>query len=193
MGIKTRYNPGERVGLRATCKQIKLFHWRRHWDMVVPFLQDPEVQQMLNAGMVMYDNFYANYWGEERDPLWEPGDAPYMIGSKRCLAKHREVVKGDLRWYQPWDRCHFISPFVWAIGRKLYPNLHWKIIASNRHTTVVGVTATLIPRVVMDILQFRQLNAECIIAHSCGMYNAPKLCDHPREIFNNRLFMPVPE
>jgi hypothetical protein len=135
-------------------------NWRRR---IVPFLDDRDVIRSLTLGLRLDDMDY-----EEGDPPWLCGRGP--LNGQRAR-------RGCLSWYQPWGRCHFIAPFCWALGRKLYPEQQWGFITSDRHTVVIGyLNDWRQPEVVMDILLFRKKTAreslEFAMGHAWKFYRS---------------------
>src|SRR5262249_2122005 len=105
--------------------KITQFNWRRSWrKRVEPHLEQPLVRKSVDIGMTMYDM------------SWTENDGPHSIGDGRRLGQR--VVKGELSWYQPWGRCHWISFFACAIGVLNYPELDWHFISGDCHTVPVG-------------------------------------------------------
>lgn len=134
------------------------FDWRTHWKTKVkPHLKKEAVQVSLDLGMGLFE------------PRWERGDPPYILGG----IDGRRVVKGDLSWYQPLHRCHYISFFSMAIGVINYPELQWKMLHGDHHTVPVGYGADGAPRVVMDILLFHSMTAEESIAYATRTSGEP--------------------
>jgi hypothetical protein len=126
------------------------FNYRRHWKHKVwPYLTMPLVRWSVEIGMKLYD------------PTWSWDDGPHAIG-KGALNGQR-VRKDKLSWYQPWGRCHYISFFSCALGVINYPELDWQFLSGPCHTVPVG-SANGEPRVVMDILLFKEQTAEESIA-----------------------------
>jgi hypothetical protein len=131
----------------ATAK-TKQFNFARHWrQKIAGFVDDPDVIEALTWGMRMYDGEY-----HKGDPPWQFGRGPLngQIARRGCLS-----------WYQPLGRCHFIAPFSWAVGRRIFPKLQWGFITSDSHTVVIGWSDDWHePEWVMDILLFREMNAQ---------------------------------
>jgi len=101
------------------------------------------------------------------DKDYEKGDPPWLCG--RGPANGQRARQGCLSWYQPWGRCHFIAPFCWSLGRKLFPDREWGFITSDRHTVVIGyVDDWRQPQIVMDILLFRKKSARESIDFAMG-------------------------
>lgn len=152
--------------------RIVQFNWRWNWSKLVrPCLDDPEVQFYLDFGMKVLDCD------------WLHGNCPNDFGSLG-FSRPRARVRG-LEWYRPHNRCHWISPFTWAIGRVIRPELQWGLYMSNRHTVSVGLdrdTDEFV--VVMDILLFEENTAE----ESLGWVadGTDRLCNSPFEVFFDR-------
>lgn len=135
----------------ATTNMIQ-FNWSRHWKKKVePYLGLLLVRHSVEMGMKLFD------------PKWTWHDGPHAIG--RGWLNGQRVVKNKLSWYQPWGRCHWISFFACAIGVLNYPELDWQFISGKCHTVPVGSRGGEY-RVVMDILNFKQMTAERSIAHA---------------------------
>lgn len=142
---------------------MKQFNWSRRWKDVEPYLQHHDVQFALDLGMAIHN------------PKWKHGDAPCNEGAIGCS----RIVKGKLSWYQPLNRCHWIAPFSWAIGQKLYPELIWGFLTSQHHTVAVGTRDNI--DVVMDILLFNGFTADESVEHvKCNDW---KLCYTIQDIF----------
>ncbi len=126
----------------------KQFNFSRHWrKRIAPLLADPQVVYALTLGMRLHDLEY------------KVGDPPWLIG--RGPMEGQRVRQGCLSWYQPWGMCHNIAPFSWALGSKLYPDLNWGFLSGKFHTVAVGyLDDWQHPRWVMDILHFKQMNAQ---------------------------------
>jgi hypothetical protein len=97
---------------------MKHFNFSKDWQRIIPLLEDKEVQFALNLGMAFENKNY------------KPGDAPYMSG-RGILAK---VKPKTLIWYQPEGRCHWILPFSFMLGRKIYPNMKSGILSGKLHS-----------------------------------------------------------
>ena len=135
----------------ASAKGPIQFNWRRHWSKkVVPYLHEKLVQASLDLGMTILD------------PAWKHGDGPCDYGA----CDGNRIVKGELSWYQPLNRCHYIAFFSMAIGVLNYPNLDWRFVSGDVHTVRVGYGPDGKPRVVMDILLFDHFTAEESIIHT---------------------------
>lgn len=132
--------------------KIVQFDWSRHWKKKVePYLDLPLVRLSVEMGMRLYD----------RNWTWE--DGPHAIG--RGALNGQRVIKHKLSWYQPWGRCHWISFFACAIGVLNHPELDWQFVSGKCHTVAVGSRGGEY-RVVMDILNFKDMTAEASIAHA---------------------------
>jgi hypothetical protein len=132
--------------------KIIQFNWSRNWKRnVEPYLDIPIVRGSVEIGMKLYDSAWT----------WE--DGPHAIG--RGSLNGQRVIRNKLSWYQPWGRCHWISFFACAIGVLNYPQLDWHFITGHCHTVPVG-TRDGEHRVVMDILNFKQMTAAQSIAHA---------------------------
>lgn len=147
-------------------QKIKQFNWNRQWPKVEPHVNDPEVQHALDVGMT----FLARYW--------KSGDSPADYG--RGAMNGQRVVRGKLSWYQPWGRCHWIAPFAWAIGKKLYPDFKWGFLTSEHHTVAVGLKDKEI-MIVMDIVNFKRQSAKQSIEQVKRV--DWKLCFSIKEVF----------
>lgn len=145
------------------------FNWRRHWAAVVPHLSDPEVVAALETGLSEY-----KFCGH---PLWK-GEPPWEMGR----AHQGTPQPGQLEWYQPHGRCHWIAPFAWAIGKKLFPELLWGFLTSEAHTVAIGLKKGKI-QVVMDILCFHSNWPEDSIAAVQG--DPWKICYTIQELFSS--------
>lgn len=111
------------------------------------------------------------------DPDYKEGDPPWLIG--RGPLNGQRARRGCLSWYQPWGRCHWIAPFCWALGRKLYPELRWGFVVGKLHTVVIGFEDEWSQPVrVFDILLFRENTAEESLERSmdngCRFYGCLK-------------------
>ena len=122
------------------------FDFAANWDTLVrPHLNDPDVQDALDEGMQdYYDTIYAYHTngkpkkrieGEKR--IWKRGDPPCNL-AKLVYSSDELPSSEELAWYQPWGGCHFIAPFVLALGKKIYPHLNWELMSSDRHTIAIG-------------------------------------------------------
>jgi hypothetical protein len=136
-----------KIASKVKDNKIKQFNFSRHWKKrIVPILNEPDVRLALHLGMAGIDSQY-----EFGDPPWRLGRGP--LNGQRAKS-------GCLSWYQPWGRCHDIAPFVWAIGKELYPELNWGFISGRLHTVVVGYKDDFNrPEYVMDILYFKRMTA----------------------------------
>jgi hypothetical protein len=147
--------------------KIVQFDWSRHWmKKVEPYLDLPLVRLSVEMGMRLHDRNWS----------WE--DGPHSIG--RGSLNGQRVIKNKLSWYQPWGRCHWISFFACAIGVLNYPELDWQFLSGKCHTIPVGSRGGEY-RVVMDILNFKQMTAEASIAHA-------SIADHDRDPNWERVF-----
>ena len=103
----------------ATTK-VKQFNFARHWRRkIAPLLSDRDVVMAMTLGLKLYDINYG-----ESDPPWLLGRGP--LNGQRAR-------EGCLSWYQPWGRCHYIAPFCWALGKKLFPDHEWGFITGDIH------------------------------------------------------------
>ena len=126
----------------------KQFDFALYWNSrIVPLLDDKEVTFSLHFGLNIYDEDY------------ESSDPPWILGLGREYGQRAE--QRTLPWYQPEGLPHFIAPFCWALGKKLYPDLKWAFFTSDEHSVVVGLSNDG-DRLewVMDILNFSDLSAE---------------------------------
>jgi hypothetical protein len=136
----------------TTTSKITQFDWSRNWKKrVEPHLDKPLVRFSVETGMKTYDRTWT----------WE--DGPHAVGRGRWNGQR--VTKNKLSWYQPWGRCHWIAFFSCAIGVLNYPELDWHFISGHCHTVPVGSWKGE-NTVVMDILNFKMMNAEESIAHA---------------------------
>jgi hypothetical protein len=134
----------------AKTDKMTQFDWSRNWKKKVePYLDIPLVRGSVEMGMKLFDVGWT----------WE--DGPHVIG-RGCINGQR-VVPGKLSWYQPWGRCHWIAFFSCAIGVLNYPQLDWHVLSGVCHTVPVG-SWNGENKVVMDILNFKMMNAEASIA-----------------------------
>jgi len=133
---------------QARDQVIQQFNFARQWTKkIAPLLADRDVIDALNFGMTLYDDNYRE------------GHPPYNIGSIPSWG--RRPRKGRLSWYQPWNRCHFIAPFCWALGMKLYPDRKWGFISGEKHSVAIGWwNQWKQPDILMDILLFREYTAQ---------------------------------
>jgi hypothetical protein len=137
------------------------------------------VVRALTFGMKLLD---INY--EVGDPPWRFGRGPW---------NGQRARQGCLSWYQPWGRCHYIAPFCWALGKKLYAELEWGFIAGKYHTVVVGWLGDWQePEWVMDILNFRNMTVdESLELATCKKWSfhpslaryAASFCSDPESAF----------
>ena len=121
------------------------FDFDEHWDEIKPHLNSKSVSFALELGMKLLN------------PERKVGDPPWLEGG--VPIDGQEGKPGELSFYQPWGRCHWIAPFAWAIGKKLYPDLLWGFLTSQSHTVAVGLVDGEM-KVVMDILNFDRMTAE---------------------------------
>lgn len=152
--------------------KMRQFNWSRNWPKVEKHLDDIDVQFALDLGMSILD------------PYWESGDAPCDFG--RGPMNGQRVVFKKLSWHQPWGRCHWIAPFSWAIGQKLFPSLKWSFLTGDFHTVAVGLKNNDI-EIVMDILLFKENSAESSIA--LVKKSEWKMCDTIQEVFVKQLMV----
>ncbi|HVX15924.1 MAG TPA: hypothetical protein VHC22_32370 [Pirellulales bacterium] len=133
---------------RTTALTPRQYNFARNWKSKIrPHLDDPDVVTALVLGMKLCDVFY-----EEGDPPWLSGRGP--LNGQRAR-------EGCLSWYQPLGCCHYIAPFCWAVGRKLFPYLRWGFFSGKFHTAVIGDSNDWErPDWVMDILLFRRMSAQ---------------------------------
>lgn len=155
--MKCMYNEVNLEAATKACKPVKKdkitqFDWSRNWkNKVEPHLDKPLVRFSVELGMKTYDRTWT----------WE--DGPHAVG--RGKWNGQRVVPGKLSWYQPWGRCHWIAFFSCAIGVLNYPELDWHFISGHCHTVPVG-SWNGENWVVMDILNFKMMDAEESIAHA---------------------------
>jgi hypothetical protein len=121
------------------------FDFEEHWEEIKPHLNSKSVSFALELGLKLLN------------PERQVGDPPWLEG--RWEIDGQEPEPGELSYYQPWGRCHWMAPFAWAIGRKLYPDLQWGFLTSQSHTVAVGLVDGEI-KIVMDILNFDRMTAE---------------------------------
>jgi len=128
--------------------RVKQYNFSRKWRKeITPLLNDPDVLRPLHLGLGLLEEGY------------EPGTPPWHYG--RGPLNGQRAREGCLSWYQPWGRCHHIAPFCWGLGKKLYPELTWGFITSQRHTVVIGYKGDWQkPEWIMDILLFRDHSAQ---------------------------------
>ena len=125
---------------------MRRFNFSRRWrTQIAPLLDDPDVIALLTFGMKLLT------------PDYEEGDPPHLFGRP----EGQRPREGCLSWYQPRGRCHYIAPFCWAIGRKLYSDLNWGFVSGKFHTVVVGYDGDWRePKWLMDILLFQTKTPE---------------------------------
>jgi len=133
-------------------KPPKQFDFGRNWKKkITPVLDCPDVVTALTFGLKLYDLTYS-----DGDPPWEYGRGP--LNGQRAKP-------GCLSWYQPWGRCHYIAPFCWALGKRLFPERQWGFMTGDLHTVVIGWAENWEePDWVMDILLFKTMTAEQSLA-----------------------------
>lgn len=137
-------------GRKKSSHKIIQFDWSRNWKTKVePYLKEMCVRMAIELGMRAFDK------------KWKWKDGPHAIG--RGAINGQRVTKGKLSWYQPWGCCHWIAFFGLAIGVLNYPDLEWRFVSGQYHTIAVG-SRNGEDRVVMDILNFKQMTAEESIA-----------------------------
>jgi hypothetical protein len=126
----------------------KQFDFAGQWQSkIVPHLGDPDVVTPLTLGMKLCD---INY---------DEGAPPWLSG--RGILNGQQAVEGSLSWYQPWGRSHHIAPFCWALGQKVFPELHWGFVSGDKHTVVIGWSDDWEqPEWVMDILRCEEWSAQ---------------------------------
>lgn len=141
------YEDSSDVDTYGTARQ---YDFSRNWrKKIAPLLNDDDVVSVLALGLRLGDDEYTT------------GDPPWLYG----FPHRRRPREGCLSWYQPKAHCHYIAPFSWALGRKLYPELKWGFITSDRHTVVIGWEADWREPVwVMDILLFQRKTAQQSLA-----------------------------
>lgn len=146
----------------------KVFNFRRHWKhKVKPYLFDEEVQNALNYGMEeMMENWrldadLTNKHVKERC-TWIKGSPPYYKTSSDYWLHHRKPMDHSVGWYQCVHGCHWICYFCKELGKRIYPNLIWKILKSKRHSVAVGFKDSK-PYIIFDILNFEHMSAENIL------------------------------
>ena len=123
------------------------YDFGRNWKKkIAPLLGCPGVMTALSIGMKAGDREY-----EIGDPPWKYGrDCPGRTPKPGCLS-----------WYQPLRMCHYIAPFCWELGMRLFPKLEWGFISGDFHTVVIGWADNReVPEWVMDILLFRTHTAD---------------------------------
>ena len=127
---------------------MRRFNFSHRWQkQIAPLLNDPEVVTLLTVGMMLLT------------PDYKEGDPPCSYGDGEL--ERRRPREGCLSWYQPKRCCHYIAPFCWAIGQKLYPNLNWGFVSGKLHTVVVGYDNDWQkPKWLMDILLFQDHTPE---------------------------------
>ena len=133
---------------KATSVTARHFDFARNWKKkIVPLLDCPDVVKALTFGLQLHDLDYR-----EGDPPWECGRGPW---------NGQRAKRGCLSWYQAWGRCHYIAPFCWALGNRLFPEHEWGFVTSNWHTVVIGWAENWEnPEWVMDVLLLKEKTAE---------------------------------
>ena len=124
------------------------FNFARRWKKDIrPMLDDPDVLGCLTLGMTLLD------------PSYQQGDPPWLLG--RGPLNGQRARNGCLSWYQPWGRCHYIAPFSWALGMRLFPQMRWSFLSGELHTVVIGFEESPeVPEWVFDILLFKDHSAD---------------------------------
>ena len=134
--------------VQCVVNKAKQFDFGRRWKHdISPLLCDCDVECCLTLGLKLFD------------PSFENGSPPWLVG--RGPLNGQKAKEGCLSWYQPWGRCHYIAPFSWALGMRLYPSLKWGFLSGKFHTVVIGYEEC--PNEyewVLDILQFKERTAD---------------------------------
>lgn len=119
------------------------FDFTMYWSTLVkPHLYDLDVQDALDKGMQDYCK-YANTHdldgnpiklGKKRKLTWKRGDPPFKLEREYQESdRNEDPSPGDLSWYQAWNLCHYIAPFVQVIGKKIFHRLDWECFSNSRH------------------------------------------------------------
>lgn len=156
-------------GKMNTTIQPKVFNFRRYWTKKVkPILFEKDIQSILHYAMLrieesrniecqesgLGDNCWTGYWNKHK--------IPYKMGGDGYWESRRTPQPHNVDWYRPIHYCWAIAPFCLILGRKIYPELKWKILSSKRHSVAVGFKNNQ-PYMVFDILNFDCMSAEQIL------------------------------
>jgi hypothetical protein len=145
-----------------------LFNFRKNWYKIKPFLFDEYVQSELNEAMYEYMQNEMENLDEEgikydiENFTWIPGTAPYLMTTSDYWCYKRKPKDYSVGWYQCIHACHWISRFALALGEKLYPELDWMILQSDRHSIACGFKNN-ISYMIFDILNFETMSVEQVM------------------------------
>ena len=133
---------------KSKIRKPKQFNFERNWEKkIAPLLDDPDVVQALDLGL----RFYQSEFYEE---------APANLRGYP-LSPERRAARESLWWYQSWENSHWLAPFCWALGKKLYPQLKWGFASSSFHTVAIGWSEDWEkPERVLDILEFQSWSGQ---------------------------------
>lgn len=117
------------------------------------------------------DNDSTNHWAlrcnELLDEAIESGEIEFewpedddVEAMGQALQKHSELASqfypkpDSLEWYQLHNAGHYLAPWQRALGRRIFPELVWKIMTGDFHSTAYGTDKDGEIKIIFDILSF---------------------------------------
>ena len=115
---------------------VRYYDFRRHWTKrIVPHLSDPKLNEILVRDFNKYT------WGRWRK-RFKPGDLPAHFESCDWWLNHHPPH--PRYWaYVKHAACHWLVNFALRLATLAEPNHSWRILTSDRHSTVWDGRSTL--------------------------------------------------
>ena len=116
------------VSDRQGVNDLKYYDLKCNWRKVKRHIEHPEVQALLVR------DFNRFTWGRWRQKF-EPGMLPTQFESCDWQFEHRG--KPPAFWsYTKHSACHWLTNFSLRLAQLVEPNRQWRIITSQKHSTV---------------------------------------------------------
>ena len=74
---------------------------------------------------------------------------------------------GTYQWYQLFGACHWLAPWLKALGKRVFPHLKWRVMQSEWHSFAYGVDPDG-NGIIFDILLFETHSAQQILDWAKG-------------------------
>jgi hypothetical protein len=89
-------------------------------------------------------------------PDWKPDEKPTDEQWARFMEfeKRFHPQSGTYRWYQVIGACHWLAPWLAELGRRIFPQLHWRLMEGEAHSFAYGADDAGTIKIIFDILNF---------------------------------------
>jgi hypothetical protein len=115
--------------------KFRYYDLKRNWRKIEPHLSDPTLNDIL---VTDFNKFTFGRWGKP----FGHGDYPFDFESADWWCEHRGKFPRYWR-YVKHGACHWLVNFAWTLATLTQPKRDWRIITSDRHSTVWDQDRTL--------------------------------------------------